>query len=509
MTEKPPAFNRITKSFRNVPCYWLATVAMVGGLVPQTSVGKTPLYRVDDLSGIAAFPGSHGLAINDFGQVAGRTDGHGAWLWDEDAGATGFDEPGTQHLQPIDVNNLGVITGRTTRVPRVLRGFIWRRETGLHEFAPPEGNFAVEPQAVNDFGQVVGYYYGPGRHTAFQYVQDNYTYLGGKLPYVNSLGDVTQTGLMVGNWARSTNQVTQRMGYLLDSNLNLWLFEPPSPSQETALTSANLSGLAVGVISFGGTRPVFWRPDIGYEYISLPFGKFAAAPVALNDHNDVLLRISDTYRVVVTRHDLGPIYVDEHLDGSGAGWDFSWGQSDMNNKGQIVGTGSKDGQSRAFLISPISTVFPTTRLRVLNGRLLAGTVEDLAERDGRAVKIGSFPTPNQPQTAVSWEVEATLPSKPVYLWLKTYARTDQAQAAEQTLELWRPTLADYPEHGRNTMPLGPGWIRRETVARGGTGGFVADDGTVRARVTVRPTAPTATPFWAVEHDQVVFEAVLR
>lgn len=261
-----------------------------------------------------------------------------------------------------------------------------------------------------------------------------------------------------------------------------------------------------------GSRAVLWR---GGEAISLgvPAGYSSTTGWDVNDLGQVALLAGGNgkYDSPFLWCERKGLYDLRALAGGMPGWS-QVRPFGMNNKGQVVGQGIfeyQPGKTRwtAFKLTPVdATVAPGTAT-VLLGKKAAGDASSLAALDGDALKVCRFLVPNQDAAPVTVQLDGTLPSFPMNLWLSVTARSANAGAYTLRLDFWDRDALAYDPRDLSTGTLGTGFALQECVAKGDLARYVGPFGEVRSRVRVSTVGPAASAGWCAEFDQAVWHAV--
>ncbi len=104
---------------------------------------------------------SHATAINDVGQVIGRSGGR-AVSWPPTGGGVDLGTLGGRAVQPVAINNLGQVVGTSSLVagssapPFPKHAFLWTASSGMADLGTLGGPSSAAA-AMNDSGQVVGW----------------------------------------------------------------------------------------------------------------------------------------------------------------------------------------------------------------------------------------------------------------------------------------------------------------------------------------------------------------
>jgi surface-anchored protein len=341
-------------------------------LLPQPAEPDDSLvYKIVDLGTLGGGT-SRAFRINEQGHMVGeaqRADGSsGAWLWTNgvmvDLGALG----GTNSVA-FGLNEQGQVVGRAQNAAGRMKAFTWDAVNGMVE-APGlggTGSFDSSLYAINDSGFAVGqarnlanqlqaFYWSNGVSTAVPLP-------GGS----NSRAwDVNGAGQLSG-WGRDASNAivgfrwSAAGGYEFVGNL--------VPGADVFAVGINTNGHIAGAIQKDfGHQPGSSNPPISRAFfwdgaslrdLGLPEGYDGAAGNYLNDQGwvaGVAYRFNASGQPAEDSaflHKDGVNHELELLTPHGSGWHLQWAY-DVNNRGEIVGWGLKDGhaQRRAFLARP-------------------------------------------------------------------------------------------------------------------------------------------------------------
>jgi len=248
---------------------------------------------------------SKGNGINDAGQVVGKTGsadiGWQAFIWDRDGGMRSIGAHGAQAI-----NNHGQVVGGKTVSLLTTNAFIWSQDGGLVSLGT-FGGYNSYAYGVNDHGQVVGRYDG---YTAF---------------FWDPVDGMTPPGAVGGydGHALAINNGGEVAGWAMDSH--------------------------------GNYRAFIWSRNEGMTNLGTLGGIYSQAH-GINDHGEV---VGWSHPLVRGAHAFywseatGMIDLNLLLPEDSA-WDRLTHATDINNNGQIVGTGiTKNGDTHAFLITPV------------------------------------------------------------------------------------------------------------------------------------------------------------
>lgn len=350
----------------------LTTILGIGICLASVQPASAVVYRVDELPPAPGYAYSNASQINDAGDVVGSS------------------SPATGGFKSV--------------------GTLWRGVTPINLGKADKGNYS-DATAINNFGKVGGEAdNGDFRPNvvAFQRGAAKFIDKGANNSHVAAVID---NGSFIGNYLKGFGGTWLPTLWTEDPrkpgeyrHLFLPMYQDPTgASSYNYISDANNSGAAVGQVSgvsLGGDRPGFWNNDVAHTLSVLPllsndWGGYAYAindtgtivgvsnqgisrstPVvweASSDHAITALpllpgevqgtaaKINNAGQIVGFHGDgsapavwiNGQIFdLQSSLDQSGAGWQLLV-VSDINNSGEIVGTGQLNGQTRAFVLTPV------------------------------------------------------------------------------------------------------------------------------------------------------------
>jgi probable HAF family extracellular repeat protein len=253
-----------------------------------------------------------GNSINDFGAIAGSmtvgTDEH-AMLYDgavHDLGTLGGHSSAAH-----GINNSGWVTGQTGLMGGGTHAFLYGG-TIMHDLGAIDGDFSIG-YAINDAGQVTGLSSVPGGgHHAFRYDGSGMIDLG-TLGGINSIGrDINDKGWVTGDSLAAPNSLGQSFPHAFFND-----------------------GTAMHDL---GTLGGFFSAGYGINHK----GWITGSSSRLNFPGDHAFIWDGT-----TMYDLNDLIAPS------SGWVLTNG-SDINDFGQITGYGTVNGETHAFLLTPIN-----------------------------------------------------------------------------------------------------------------------------------------------------------
>jgi len=330
------------------------------------------LYTVTDLGAGAAY------AINDAGQVTGYEEGvdgtHYGVMWETSGGSgrvavTYLPTLGGSDCRGMAINNAGEIAGYAETADGDNRAFLWLPEpahglpAGMHDLGTL-GEYGPESYGydLNDYADVVGAAdTSPVRQHAFLWLPTRGSLVHPGMNDLGTLGGsdseargINNNGQVVG-WA-NTYGVTLRHAFLWYNGMNdLGALPDGALSEAFAINDA---GQVVGWSCTEGYttwHAFLWLPEPAYGF-----------PAGMNDLGT--LGSGESQALAINRCGLttgwsntssgerhaflcrGPRMVDlNDLTPADSGWVLTeaW---DINDAGQIVGCGERDGEMHAFLL---------------------------------------------------------------------------------------------------------------------------------------------------------------
>lgn len=298
---------------------------------------------------------SEAFGINDAGIVVGdsspsNTSSMLGFVWQE--GTMNYLMPNSPLTQPhpMDINNIGQVVCNTYSPGHVSgkKAFVLWWQSGNIADIDPSGETTSLAQSINDKGQVavwelVGRSYlwekgnkillgslGGGSSSAFginnagQVVGRSTIISESSHAFLWEKGKMKDLGLLGGNYseARSINKAAQVVGYSSINNnspsyVHAFLWENPKMKDLGTLGGNNSSALAINN----------WGTIVGKsEIISGVEHAFVWKNRRMTDLNSLLP--------------------------TNSGWELTVANA-INNRGQIVGKGKFNGQTRAFLLTPV------------------------------------------------------------------------------------------------------------------------------------------------------------
>lgn len=315
--------------------------------------------------------------INNAGQVVGYSDPTGgdtsdqAFIWDKLTGKRDLGTLGGDSSRANAINNVGQVTGVAETASGRDRAFLWSKSTGMKSLGVPKGEKAAALDTagagINDKGQVVGdsstIYFNDGqqvaeypagsfiwdKHTGFTTIEFGSGY--------DSVSDINNSGQVAGD---SGNQYGGQ-AYRWSKNGGAIELDDLANENHTYASGINDLNQVVGgsYTLNGGTHAFLWNQSGAATDLGTLKGKKYADSGA-NDINNAgqVVGFSDLSNSdFANRHAFlysgGAMQDLNTLIPANSGWTLE-SASAINDLGQIVGTGTIDGQNHAFLVTPTS-----------------------------------------------------------------------------------------------------------------------------------------------------------
>ncbi|GAC1472974.1 MAG: hypothetical protein NVSMB9_20860 [Isosphaeraceae bacterium] len=326
-------------------------------------------YTLTDLGVLVGGSYSSGAAINVNGRVAGSSDsgveGQHAVKTQGSGGLIDLGTlPGGRFSQGFALNGGGMVVGdsdlKTGLFQYTTHAFLASGPGSMMDLGLLKDGVASHATGINDAGQVVGYGLSKmGNEHAFL------SKTGGGLTDLGTLGGmnsrangINDSGLVVGSSSTLTGSTHAFTGTGPGNLTDLGSFKNGDGSSFGM--AINASGHVAGFAGVGGTFHAFrGTANGGLEDLLTLQGTVASYGYAINSANNVVgsasylsgfshaFFYSDATRMI----DLN-LYVPNN-----SGWELT-SASGINDKGQITGTGLRNGSTHAFLLTPTFSPVP-------------------------------------------------------------------------------------------------------------------------------------------------------
>ena len=345
-------------------------------------------YTVTDLGHLAGFVGnSEARAINNYGQVVGRSAGAFLWTPTTPLGTTGSmvhigDIPGgASDSFAFAINDYGQVVGEG-QAPTGQHGFLWTPDSpnttsgSIIDLGDlPGGVDRSHAYGINALGQVVGE--GEASTGARAFLWSPTTPNG-------TTGAIVDIGELPGGANASSAVAINESGQMAGGSNNLsgrrafrWTPDAPNGSTGSMVSlgdlpggvgystayATNATGQVVGECDDAtSTRAFLWTPDSPgkdsgtmIDLGDVPGSAGANAAYSINASGQVVGESVNNVagqRAFLWTADDGMRDLNDLLDGSGADWTLHIAYG-INDFGQIVGLGVHEGHSRGFLLTPV------------------------------------------------------------------------------------------------------------------------------------------------------------
>jgi probable HAF family extracellular repeat protein len=329
---------------------WVLGISLLAPLVAAQS------YAITDLGLLPGSYETYAQGVNDLMQVTGGAGFSGtseAILWTERDGIRQLKTlEGYTYLNAYGINNLGDAVGGAV-TPSGGHVMLWTHDGEVRDLGAP-GSKASTAYGVNDLGVIAGWeYFGP----AFIWSRGEGFRVIGTLPGGN---------FTVASHINLHNHVVGFADFP-NNTAHAFLWTPEKGMRDLGVPGGDFSeatgnnnfGQIVGYAeSYFGEHAVLWQED-GEDVIDLGIlvGDDFSVASAVNDVGEVVGYSHSPYgsaynhAFVWTRR--GGMEDLNDLIPGGSGWVLNYATS-INLEGMICGYGALNGETRAFLLTPIS-----------------------------------------------------------------------------------------------------------------------------------------------------------
>lgn len=323
--------------------------AIFSGRSSLARAGTIATYTPTDLGVLSGYSASDGMAVNSKGLSVGYATGGGAGLRSEvafqatGAGTTalGAISGSTSSSHALGINSIGTIVGWSGTTSGYNHAFLFNG-SGMTDLGTLGGKGFSEAFDVNDSGTVVG---------------DAITRAGAQHAFSYSGGRLADLGVLsggAGSQARAINGTGQIVGISYSGTPQLdraFLFSGGTMSDigtlggaQAAAYDINSTGQIVGS-SLDSTGS--WHGFLYTSGLMISLGPVGSSAYSINDDGEVVGN-ANGHAVIFngsTATDLNTLIPPN------SGWVLT-DATGINNAGQIVGTGTFNGYTHAYLLTP-------------------------------------------------------------------------------------------------------------------------------------------------------------
>jgi probable HAF family extracellular repeat protein len=341
----------------------LAALVLLGVVGASAANAQTPAYTVTD---IGTFGGARSAAfsINDSGQVTGfaqTVDGRCQAFVYLSGTLFNLGTLGGPDSYAYRISDSGLVVGRASNAGGKNRAFVTILNGSMFDISSLDsklgGSFSVA-LGINRLGQVIGYFHSAGDHMAsrnrvFLYSGDQVTDLGTFGGEDGIVTAINQSGNLIGTYGTASKaDYAERTAFLYSGGkvINLGTLG----GKVTEATDLNDTAQVVG---YSQTRTGEYHAYIYSGSTLVDLGVLSGGTQSFANGSNRSGQVggaSDS--AASTLHAFvysgGRMRDLNNLIPANSGWVLTEAR-EINSSGQIVGSGIKDDQQRAFLLTPI------------------------------------------------------------------------------------------------------------------------------------------------------------
>ena len=336
-------------------------VLVIFTLLAAASAAAAASYTIIDLGPITGYTTSRGQALNNSGEAVGQLEDISVPVM------RGFLYDGTvQELATLGgsessawgINDVGQVIGRAQTAGSLSHACIWV-SPGYAEDLGTLGGSSSYGEDINNYGEAVGVADDPtsGQIRGWIYlpVGNRYSLAPGMYQIDPLSGDLNTDAVAIADngsvYGRSEDGMGNGSVYVWDPvaglvELNGFAGVNPYPAD------ANEIGQVVGGADVGGAYRAFLWEAGSLQYIT-PLGTSGYA-MSVNESGSVVGEADGT--AFLWTQTGGMMTLNSLIDPAW-GWDL-WTADGINDLGQIVGSGTFNGQTHAFLLTPDNAAVP-------------------------------------------------------------------------------------------------------------------------------------------------------
>ncbi|WP_377476117.1 MAG: putative Ig domain-containing protein [Microcoleus anatoxicus] len=252
-----------------------------------------------------------------------------------------------------DINNNGQVVGFLTTSTGSTRAFLWNSTSGMQELKELKGS-SNSALSINNNGVAVGFF----NVNQFQFHVSRWQN-DQDLPLIDKQIDKS-------SWATGINDSGQIVGYTdINGNpIRAFLYESGEMKDARDLGTLNSTSTTRAwdinnqsqVVGQSGSKAFFWSSNGGIKDLG-SLGSGSSQALAINNQTQVVGKSNNSAFIWSDSNSNGQSDPGEMIDlntllPSNAGWSLTEAQ-DINDAGQIVGTGIINNKTHAFLLTPI------------------------------------------------------------------------------------------------------------------------------------------------------------
>ncbi len=347
-------------------------------------------YEIIEIEPTTGYTETKAYGVNNNGEVAGQIIGQSgdkhAYMWNTDNGIHILNTL-NGNSGVWDLNDNGQVAGYSNDVNGIKQAVRWESNGAITTLGQLTPNGTGGSFGIANNGDVVGYadvYTGWEIFHAFKYHD------GSGMTDLRTFADPSQ---WYGGYSQAydINNNGQSVGLAYDDDWNCHAFihnddngmqmlqeDPAHPAScdsiEWYASAINYNEVIGGLIynySLTGSRPYYWpTPSSDPIAIAMPAEYPNAEIYGINDDEQMVgLMWNDSQdRAFMFAPVTGFVDLNSLVD-SDSGWTLEFAR-DINDAGQIVGTGKFNGLTRAFILNPTVVPEPTSFVLFLSGAAL-------------------------------------------------------------------------------------------------------------------------------------------